>query len=96
VEEATIRDVHRAIQDGRTTCTAIVQAYVERARAYNGACTQLVTRDGAFVAPGLGTIRAGVPLKFPSTTTAVSTVLPQFDQYAGLPIDYGRMEPTRS
>ena len=26
VEEATIADLHRAIQDGRTTCTAVVQA----------------------------------------------------------------------
>ncbi len=47
VEEATIDDLHRAIQDGRTTCAAVVRAYVERARAYNGSCTQLVTSDGA-------------------------------------------------
>src|SRR5439155_23251933 len=45
VEEATIADLHRAIQQGETTCKAIVQAYIERARAYNGTCTQLVTRD---------------------------------------------------
>src|SRR5713101_2689782 len=31
VEEATIADVHRAIQQGETTCTAIVQTYIERA-----------------------------------------------------------------
>ncbi len=47
VEEATIADLHRAIQQGRTTCTAVVRAYVERARAYNGVCTQLVTSTGA-------------------------------------------------
>src|SRR5919197_385785 len=31
VEEATIADLHRAIQHGETSCQAIVQAYVERA-----------------------------------------------------------------
>jgi len=51
VEEATIADVHRAIQQGETTCRAMVEAYVERARAYNGACTQLVTRDGKPILP---------------------------------------------
>ncbi|HWF86642.1 MAG TPA: amidase, partial [Vicinamibacterales bacterium] len=30
------------------------------------------------------------------TTAAVSTVLPQFDQYTGAPIEYGRMESTQS
>lgn len=39
VEEASIADLHRAIQQGRTTCSAVVRAYVERAQAYNGACT---------------------------------------------------------
>jgi hypothetical protein len=33
VEEATIADVHRAIQHGETICRAIVQSYIERARA---------------------------------------------------------------
>ena len=46
VEEATIDDLHRAIQDGRTTCTAVVRAYVERARAYNGSCTLSPTKTG--------------------------------------------------
>ncbi|MCY4121975.1 MAG: hypothetical protein OXG72_13760, partial [Acidobacteria bacterium] len=43
IEEATIEGIHRAIQGGRTSCQGVVQAYVDRARAYNGACTQLVT-----------------------------------------------------
>src|SRR5438105_13980223 len=34
--EATIPDVHRAIQEGQITCRGLVQAYVNRARAYNG------------------------------------------------------------
>ena len=31
--EATIGDVHRAIQEGQITCQGIVQAYLKRARA---------------------------------------------------------------
>ena len=96
VEEATIADLHRAIQQGRTTCTAVVRAYVERARAYNGACTQLVTSTGAPVPAVPGTVRAGAPVTFPTATVPASSVLPRFAEYAGLPIDYGRMEPTRS
>src|SRR6266542_6856960 len=43
--EATIPDVHRAIQEGQITCRGLVQAYVNRARAYNGTCNALVTED---------------------------------------------------
>ena len=96
VEEATIGDLHRAIQDGRATCAAVVRAYVERARAYNGICTQQVTRDGADITPGTGAVRAGEALSFPAATTAVEDILPHFNQYAGLPIEYGRLEPTKS
>jgi amidase len=96
IEEATIEDVHRAIQQGRTTCTDVIRAYVDRARAYNGMCTQLVTADGAAIPRAPGTIRTGDPLSFPTATTAVSTLLPQFDQYRGLPIEHGRMSPTKS
>ena len=45
--EATIPDVHRAIREGQLTCRAFVQAYVNRARAYNGTCNQLVTEEMA-------------------------------------------------
>ncbi len=96
VEEATIVELHRAIQDGRTTCQAVVQAYIDRARAYNGTCTTLVTKDGAAITPGAGIVRAGAPVTFPSATTPVSTILPQLDQYVGLPIEFGRMEATAS
>src|SRR5688572_21759114 len=41
IEEASISDMHRAIQSGQVTCTDIVQAYIERAKAYNGTCTAL-------------------------------------------------------
>jgi amidase len=96
VEESTIEDVHKAIQSGAATCKGIVQAYLDRVRAYNGMCTRLVTKDGKPIPAAKGAVRAGVPLKFPTDTVAVSKVLPNVDQYAGLPIEYGRMEPTRS
>src|SRR5262245_36354815 len=70
VEEATIADVHRAIQEGATTCRAIVQSYIERARAYNGACVQLVTRDGASIPAVTGVVRGGSAVMFPTATTA--------------------------
>ena len=54
VEEATIDDIQEAIQQGITTCVEVVQAYVDRARAYNGMCTQLVTEDGKPITPGNG------------------------------------------
>ena len=38
LEEATIDELHRAIQAGQTTCVAVVQHYIDRARAYNGVC----------------------------------------------------------
>ncbi len=96
LQEATINDLHRAIQSRAVTCKQVVQAYVERARAYNGICTRLVTQDGAGIAPAPGAIRAGAPLVFPIQTTPITAVLPDFAQYKGLPIGYGTMEPTKS
>lgn len=96
VEEATIDDIHAAIRSGQTTCQAIVQAYVERARAYNGICTSLITPDGAAISQATGAVRAGRPLAFPTTTTRASEVFPDLDQYRGKPLDFGRMEPTVS
>src|SRR6516165_7760635 len=87
VEEATIADLHRAIQQGETTCRAVVESYVERARAYNGACTQLVTRDANPNLPTTGPVRAGVPVSFPTSTMSVASVLPTFEAYSGLPLD---------
>ena len=96
IEEATIEGIHRAIQDGRTSCLGVVQAYIDRARAYNGACTQLVTLDGAPVAPASGPVRAGAAVRFPTSTVPVSSILPDLERYAGMPLDLGRMEPTLS
>jgi Asp-tRNA(Asn)/Glu-tRNA(Gln) amidotransferase A subunit family amidase len=96
VEEATIASIHAAIRSGQTTCRGVVQAYIDRARAYNGVCTALVTRDGEPIAPATGYVRAGAPLTFPTQTVAASAVFPDLDKYKGLPLDYGRMEPTVS
>ena len=96
VVESTIDELHAAIKDGRTTCRDVVQAYVDRARAYNGACTALVTQDGAPVPAVKGQIRAGAPVKFPTQTRPASSFLPNLDQYVGLPLDLGRMDSTLS
>ncbi len=96
LEEATIADVHRAIQANQLTCVGLVQMYLDRARAYNGVTNQLVTRDGAPVPAVPGMVRAGAPVEYPTETVAITEVLPDFDQYEGRPIEFGRMEPTAS
>jgi Asp-tRNA(Asn)/Glu-tRNA(Gln) amidotransferase A subunit family amidase len=96
VEEATIASIHAAITSGQTTCTGVVQAYLSRAKAYNGVCTALLTADGADVASATGYVRAGAPLVFPTKTVKASSVFPGLDQYQGLPLNYGRMERTVS
>ena len=97
IEEATIAGMHAAIRAGRTTCKGVVEAYIERAKAYNGVCTALVTADGADIAPAIGYMRAGKPLEFPDARPSQpSTVFPDLDQYQGLPLEFGRMEPTVS
>ena len=96
LQEATITDIHNAIKDGQITCKGLVQAYVNRAKAYNGMCTALVTEDGAPIPSATGAVRAGSPVTYPTKTVPVSSVLPNVDQYKGLPIEFGRMEPTIS
>jgi amidase len=96
LEEATIDDVHQAIRDGKITCKGLIQLYINRAKAYNGVSNMLVTKDGEAIPPAPGVIRAGSPLKFPTQTIAISTLLPNFDQYAGPPIEFGRMESSAS
>ena len=97
IEEATISDIHAAIQSGERTCKQIVEDYIARAKAYNnGVCTANVTPDGKPIKPATGRTIAGQPIKYPTKTIAVSSILPDFDKYKGLPIEYGRMEPTIS
>ena len=96
LEEATIDDIQSAIKGGEITCKGVVEAYMARVKAYNGACTRLVTSDGKPVAAAIGSIRAGARIKFSTKTLAASTFLPDLNQYTGLPIEYGKMEPTIS
>ena len=96
LEEATIASTQKAIQDGKITCKGVVQAYIDRIKAYNGTCTALVTADGKPIAAAKGIVRGGKPLAFPTKTVAASTFLPDLDKYQGLPLEYGRLEPTVS
>src|SRR5829696_1756068 len=72
IEEASIADIQQAIKTGQATCQQVVQAYLERAKAYNGTCTALVTADGKPIAPATGAVRAGAPITFPTQTVAGS------------------------
>ncbi|MGB6198936.1 MAG: amidase family protein, partial [Candidatus Acidiferrales bacterium] len=96
LEEPTIDELHQAITSGRTTCAAVVQHYIDRVRAYNGAASVLVTKDGCTIPEATGTVRAGAPLRFPTRTVRASDLLPDLDKYKGPPLEYGRMEPTAS
>src|SRR5436190_9078201 len=86
--EATIADVHRGIQSGQLTCRALVQAYINRARAYNGTCNQLVTEQmaPAFL-PDYDQYAAAV---------RATASLPPGDPRKTPPLEFGRMEPTAS
>ena len=96
LEEATIDEMHAAIRAGEITCVQIVQHYIDRARAFNGVASALVTEDGAPVPQEMGTVRAGALLPFPTGTVKASTVFPDLDRYKGKPLEYGRMEATAS
>ncbi|MCC7348427.1 MAG: hypothetical protein IT538_13630 [Variibacter sp.] len=96
LEEATIDELHQAIRDGRTTCVAVVKHYLARVRAFNGVASMLVTEDGGDVPETTGAVRGQAPLRFPTKTLPASSLLPDLDQYKGLPLEYGRMEATAS
>src|ERR1700739_428483 len=86
--EATIPDVHRAIEEGQITCRGLVEAYIRRARAFNGTCNRLVTEDMASeFLPNYSEYKAAL------TATANR---PDNDPGKTPPIEFGRMEPTAS
>src|SRR5882757_9782803 len=86
--EATIPDVHRAIQEGQITCRGLVQAYLNRAKAYNGTCNALVTEENVSTyLPNYSEYKAAV---------TASASLPDSDPHKTLPIEFGRMEATAS
>src|SRR5438552_6635426 len=96
LDEATIGELHEAIQSGRTTCVGIVQHYIHRVRAYNGVASLLVTEDGLPVPEARGAVRALASLRFPTETVKASTVLPDLHKYNGPALEFGRMEATAS
>jgi len=96
LEEATIAEMHAAIQAGEITCVQIVRHYIARARAFNGVASMLVSDDGKPVPAATGAVRAGSPLTFPTTTAKVTDIYPDLDRYEGKPLELGRMEATRS
>jgi len=96
IEEATIPGLHAAIKAGEITCKGVVEAYIARAKAYNGVCTMLVSAEGKSVPVAKGYVRAGKALAFPTRTVAAAKIFPDLGQYRGAPLDYGRMERTAS
>ena len=96
LEEATIAEMHEAIRSGKITLVQIVQRYIDRAHAYNGVSSLLLTEEGASVPEAVGAVRATVRLRFPTETVKASTILPDLDKYQGSPLEFGRMEPTAS
>ena len=96
LEEATIADLHAAIQAKQTTCVEIVQGYIDRVRAYNGVPSVLVTEDGGPIPEATGTFRGGQPIRFPTETVKASDIFPDLERYRGKPLEFGRMEPTAS
>jgi len=92
--EATISDIHQAIQAGDITCEELVQAYIDRAAAFSGVCTQLVTEDGASVPAATGRVIAGSAHVYPTATIPITDVVPDFftAPYTGTPLDFGRMD----
>ncbi|WP_164738544.1 amidase family protein [Aquabacter cavernae] len=96
VEEATIAELHAAIRSGATTCLDVVEQYLARVRAYNGPSVRLVTADGAPIGPVAGAVRGEVPTLFPSETVKAADLMPDLEDYAGPPLQYGRMESTAS
>jgi amidase len=96
LEEATIEQLHKAIRAGQTTCVAVVQHYIERARAYNGVASMLVTEDGAAIPETNGAVRAQASMRFSSATVRASDILPDLDKYRGPSLEFGRMEATAS
>ena len=96
VEEATIEDLHRAIQEKRVTCVQVVQQYLARIQQYNGPSSLLVTESGQDIDSTKGVVRGGEAICFDRKTIQASQLLPDLDQYQGPDLEFGRMEATAS
>src|SRR4051812_33126691 len=93
LEEATIAQLHEAIRAGKITLTQVVQRYIDRACAYNGVSSLLLTENGAPLPAAAGAVRATAPLRFPSEAVKASTILPDLDKYAGPPLEFAAWKP---
>src|SRR5262249_51754638 len=96
LEEATIADLHAAIRSGRTTVLAVVRHYLARVRAFNGVASMLVTADRADIPGGQGAVRGPQGRALPARAMRIADLVPDLDKYKGRPLEYGRMEATRS
>ena len=76
--EATIEDIQNAIKTDQITCQGLVQLYINRAKAYNGVCTSLVTEGGASIPPATGRVFAGSPVVYPTDTVSIDDLVPDF------------------
>lgn len=94
--EASISELHAAINAGVTTVTEVVRSYIARAQAFNGVSSVLVTQEGENIPKTPGVVRAGKELSFPTQTIPVKDILPDIDNYNGPPLELGRMEKTAS
>ena len=96
IEEATIAEHAEGDPGGQVTCKGVVQAYLDRIKAYNGTCTALVTADGKAHPARRRVPCAGASRShFRRRPSPPRRFLPDLDRYQGLPLEYGRMEPTR-
>ena len=89
LEEATIDELHAAIQAGQTTCVAVVQHYID-ARARLQRRRQRARHRGRRAGPRGDRRRArdGRRCAFPRETVKASTILPDLDKYKGPPLEY--------
>src|SRR3989442_16005879 len=82
LEEATIADVHRAIQAGQITCRGLVHAYFDRAKAYNRVINRPDTENGTASLPSAGLLFARTLLTVRVEPIVIARVLPNFQQNA--------------
>ena len=64
VEEATIASTQKAIQDGTITCKGVVQAYIDRIKAYNGTCAATSPDASSNTRPPVTLVKPAVALMF--------------------------------
>ena len=86
LQEATIDDIQQGIKSGKITCQQLVQLYFNRAKAYNGFGTKLLTED---MAPQFFPDYKDYKLAVDATSD-----LPLGDPKKTVPLEFGRMEPT--